>query len=411
MDPVRAQMEAQTRQATVSMPLSDFLRCYDFSSPIRDEDWASKMVATPSSSPTVAPGQRARSKELPRYIVYLPDLAEQQVTALHAYVNQHLDPNVGANPDIVLAPKVWSEAVDFAEIPLSYAKQSLRTNGTSGCKSVAFVPPSLDPLLRADARAGATSFAGSQPVFGLAVHGEQVTYRTRVDFELRKGGSAVAVLQAASPEASRSNSPKISTFGKLASPFVGLTHLEITSSLPPSALCLDDVLGSGSTAFAYTHLPAGSDTPDVVVKIPRTSQLQEALVRSAQILQDLSGSGLAVELVAALYGKEGMYQFAMIEEYGGATLASWTDLNSDERTQVFLLAVRLHTDFCIEHGDLRPNNVVFTSDSDSKRRFRLIDFGHASTGHLCQVEAGDCSELDCLVKALGLEDDPANGAP
>lgn len=206
MDPVRAQIEAQTRQATVSMPLSDFLRCYDFSSPIRDEDWASKMVATPAS-PTVAPGQRARSKELPRYIVYLPDLAEQQVTAFRAFVDQHLDPNVGAYPDIVLAHNVWSQAVDFAEIPLSYAKQSLRTNGTSGCKSVALVPPSLDPLLRADARAGVTSFAGSQPVFGLDVHGEQVTYGTRVDFELRKDGSVVAVLEAKSPEASRSDSP------------------------------------------------------------------------------------------------------------------------------------------------------------------------------------------------------------
>ncbi|BGP59282.1 hypothetical protein NBRC10512v2_000576 [Rhodotorula toruloides] len=175
------------------------------------------------------------------------------------------------------------------------------------------------------------------------------------------------------------------------------TRSRTSASAAPLMLQLCREIGRGSTSIAYLAHCDEKATSSFVVKLPvkPVHGVEAKMLEEANFLASLSDVPYVCHRIAYLESNNERYKCALLLEYGGKALKQWEDLSLRERTNLYKSLVDLHTVHGIQHGDVRPANVVYADSATSTRpdrQLRLVDFAWAEK-HACAGE-GTCWELE-----------------
>ncbi|BGP42956.1 hypothetical protein JCM10449v2_006971 [Rhodotorula kratochvilovae] len=160
-------------------------------------------------------------------------------------------------------------------------------------------------------------------------------------------------------------------------------------------------------ATAYlAHDPADGGAHELVMA--KLSECAPEFVREEAVLFDRAGTvagvaprmlGLFEQEVVAWPGEDpGEKKCLMVTALGGKALEKeFSELDEEQKHDLYAVVLALHHKAGILHGDLAPRNVLLDEDG----RLRLCDFGVAVM-HACSGE-GECRELCTLRRDLGIE--------
>ncbi|BGP05067.1 hypothetical protein JCM10049v2_000871 [Rhodotorula toruloides] len=153
-----------------------------------------------------------------------------------------------------------------------------------------------------------------------------------------------------------------------------LTRSKTSASAAPLTLQLCREIGRGSTSIAYLAHCDEKATSSFVVKLPvkPVHDIEAKMLEEANILGSLRDVPYVCHRIAYLESNDERYN-----------------------TNLYKSLVDLHTVHGIQHGDVRPANVVYADSATSTRpdrQLRLVDFAWAEK-HACAGE-GTCWELE-----------------
>ncbi|KAK0186617.1 hypothetical protein F5146DRAFT_1161857, partial [Armillaria mellea] len=192
------------------------------------------------------------------------------------------------------------------------------------------------------------------------------------------------------------------------------------SELPlPYIACGRNIIGGGLHGIVCdgTFHDLDGITTSAVVKMPRLTRYEADLTRTAEAMEHelqvykalhrIQGS-----VIPRLYGYAYIYDWysgqsipALVLENAGAnnlaSLDTVSTMTDDEKSDIKNVLVAFHNEGWI-HGDIAGRNILYSTDTDGRKNFRLCDLSLAAQVHCDDDKRGDVVDL---VRMLYLYED------